>query len=283
MRIDIRHRTEYQFDAPVFLEPHVVRLRPRGDASQRLLSYELTIDPEPTVRAENFDLDGNVVTQAWFDGTTGHLTVETLATVETLVTDPFRFLLDEPARTLPDVYPARLRSQLAAYRKAQEALAAPVAEFAAGVAADVSGRLDEFPRLLTRRLQRDHRIEPRPEGPPLPAETTLKERRGACRDLAVLFMECCQAAGLAARFVSGYAHVDEATDHELHAWCEVYVPGGGWRGFDPTTGLAVADRHVAVAAAAEPVRAAPVAGSYRGSATATLVSTVDLGEAQLQG
>ena len=283
MRISIRHRTEYQFDEPVFLEPHIVRLRPRGDASQRLLSYELTIDPTPTVRAENFDLDGNVVTQVWFEGTTGRLQVESLASVETLVTDPFRFLLDEPARILPDVYPARLRSQLSAYRKAPEALAAPVAAFAAGVAADVSGRVDEFPRVLARRLHRDHRIEPRPEGPPLPAETTLKERRGACRDLAVLFTECCQAAGLAARFVSGYAHVDEARDHELHAWCEVYVPGGGWRGFDATTGLAVADRHVALAAAAEPARAAPVSGSFRGSGTATLTARVEVGQVQLQG
>jgi transglutaminase-like putative cysteine protease len=282
VRISIRHRTEYVFDAPVVLEPHVVRLRPRGDASQYLLSYELTIDPTPTVRAENFDLDGNVVTQVWFEGTTDRLRVESAASVETLVTDPFRFLLDEPARTLPDVYQARLRSQLAAYRKAPEALAASVAAFAAGVAADVSGRVDEFPRVLVRRLHRDHRIERRPEGPPLPAETTLKERRGACRDLAVLFMECCQAAGLAARFVSGYAHTDESGDHDLHAWCEVYVPGGGWRGYDAVTGLAVADRHVALAAAAEPVRAAPVSGSYRGSATATFTAGVDVVQVQLQ-
>jgi len=283
VRIAIRHRTEYRFDGPVFLEPHVVRLRPRGDASQRLLSYSLSIDPTPTVRADNFDLDGNVVTQAWFDGTTERLAVESTASVETLTTDPFRFLLDEPARTLPDVYQSRLRSQLAAYRKAPEALAAPVSAFAAAVVADVGGRVDEFPRVLARRLQKDHRVERRAEGPPLPAETTLKERRGACRDLAVLFMECCQAAGLAARFVSGYAHVDDDRDRELHAWCEVYVPGGGWRGFDATTGLAVADRHIALAAAAEPVRAAPVSGSFRGSATATLVTTVELEEELLPG
>ena len=89
-------------------------------------------------------------------------------------------------------------------------------------------------------------------------------------------MACCHSAGLAARFVSGYAHVDDHGDHELHAWAEVYLPGGGWRGYDPTHGLAVADRHVALAAAALPADAAPVSGAFRGSAGATLQTTVDV-------
>jgi transglutaminase-like putative cysteine protease len=76
--------------------------------------------------------------------------------------------------------------------------------------------------------------------------------------------------------VSGYAHVDGAAEQEFHAWAEAYLPGGGWRGYDPTLGLAVADRHVAVAAAAEPAGAAAVSGTYRGSAVATLENVVDI-------
>jgi transglutaminase-like putative cysteine protease len=82
----------------------------------------------------------------------------------------------------------------------------------------------------------------------------------------MLFIECCHGMGLAARFVSGYAYVDDTVVQELHAWAEVYLPGGGWRGYDPTLGLAVADS----------ADAAPVSGSYRGSAVATLENVVEL-------
>jgi transglutaminase-like putative cysteine protease len=85
---------------------------------------------------------------------------------------------------------------------------------------------------------------------------------GSCRDFTVLFMEACRAVGLAARFVSGYEEGDSTVlERDLHAWAEVYIPGGGWRGFDPTHGLAVADRHVALVASAFPQFTAPVTGS----------------------
>ena len=91
-------------------------------------------------------------------------------------------------------------------------------------------------------------------------------RTGACRDLTVLFMECCRSLGLAARFVSGYQEGDKGTDRRyMHAWAEVYLPGGGWRGFDPTHGIAVTDRHVAVASGPTPATAAPISGTFRGT------------------
>jgi transglutaminase-like putative cysteine protease len=115
----------------------------------------------------------------------------------------------------------------------------------------------------------------REQGPPWPAERTLRERRGACRDLAVLFNDVCRFVGFPARFVSGYqVDVPEEARPELHAWSEVYLPGAGWRGFDPSQGLAVADRHVPLAASRTPWMASPTSGTYRGTARSTLTASV---------
>jgi len=99
-----------------------------------------------------------------------------------------------------------------------------------------------------------------------PADT-LASRTGACRDTAMLYVAACRSLGLAARFVSGYSmhHPEEVSEHELHAWAEVYLPGAGWRGYDPSLGLAVADGHVVLTAAPDHHLAAAVSGSYRGT------------------
>ncbi len=103
------------------------------------------------------------------------------------------------------------------------------------------------------------------EGPPWSSSETLLRMEGSCRDLAVLFCDCCRAVGIAARFVSGYECASAGSAHPyMHAWAEVYLPAAGWRGYDPSRGLVVADTHVAVAAAADPAMASPVAGAYFG-------------------
>lgn len=103
-------------------------------------------------------------------------------------------------------------------------------------------------------------------------EETLSRMKGTCRDFVVLFAEACRSLGFAARFVSGYTQGDlDNAENYLHAWAEVYLPGGGWRGYDPTLGLAVADQHIALTSGASPLQAAPVSGSFRGTeATATI-------------
>lgn len=279
MKLAIHHRTAYRFDGRVFLEPHVIRLRPRVDGSLQLLTLQLDVDPAPNVQSENLAVEGHVVTQVWFTGTTDHLTIQSHSVVETLRDNPFSFLPDHKDLVLPDPYTEAMRARLIAYRKAPEALAPGVRKLASEVAETVERRPLDFPPALARRIHRDFRTIPREAGPPRAPEATLRDRAGACRDLAVLFVECCRSVGLAARFVSGYAHIDSQTDHELHSWGETYIPGGGWRGFDPSEGLAAGQRHVAVAAAARPADAAPVTGAYRGTAAATLETSVEIGEA----
>ena len=276
MTITIRHRTAYTFAAPVFLEPHLVRLRPRSDGAVRLLDFALEIEPPPAVRAENLDLDGNVVTHAWFEGLATELRLCTRARVETLRADPFRFLPAESERSLPYAYAPDRAAGLQQYRSAPDAAHPEVRAMALAAARDAERDQVLFPLELARRLHRECTVQVRPEGPPQPPGTTLATRRGACRDLAVLFVAGCRAVGLAARFASGYAARAGGAGDELHAWGEVYLSGGGWRGYDPSLGLAVADRHVAVAAAARPRDAAPVTGSFRGDAPARLEVDVDV-------
>lgn len=273
MRFLLQHRTSYAFEAAVHLEPQVVRLRPRTSAATRVVDFTLDIDPLPTVRAENIDIEGNLVVMTWFHGKTKHLDIRTRATVDTLATDPFRFLIADPDRTLPYAYPQDVGARLHHYRRAPDAADPSVRAIAIEAARASARDQASFPFTLARHIHRTFTVEVRLGGAPLRAEETVAAGRGACRDLAVLFVECCRAMGLAARFVSGYAHTDDAGPAEMHAWGEVYLSGGGWRGYDPTRGLAVADQHVTLAAAADPADAAPVSGAYRGDGVACRLDT----------
>ena len=281
MRITIRHRTSYTFDTPVFLEPHVIRLRPRADGSTRLVDFALNISPEPVVRTDNLDPEGNVVIRAWFEGEWSRLRLGTRAVVDTLLTNPFGFLVTEPDRPLPHAYTPDFCERLALYRRPPAAAHPAVRDLALAAATESERVPARFPLALARRIRADFVRETRPEGAPLAPEATIAVGRGACRDLAVLFVACCQAMGLAARFASGYAHSEKATSTELHAWGEVFLQGAGWRGYDPSQGLAVTDRHVTVAAAANPRDAAPVTGAFRGDGvTASLSAEIEIEASQ---
>ena len=120
---------------------------------------------------------------------------------------------------------------------------------------------------LADRIHHEFQHVGRFEGEPMAPEQTLSGRSGACRDTAMLFVAACRSQGLAARFVSGYSihHPPEVTEHELHAWAEVYLSGAGWRGYDPSLGLAVADGHLVLATAPDHRLAAAVTGTYRGT------------------
>ena len=282
MRLSVQHRTSYRYGGPVALEPHVIRLHPRTDASIRLLDYKLTIDPSPQVQSDNLDPEGNVITHAWFEGRTEHLTIETRAVVDTLVTDPFRFLMAEPERALPYAYAPEFARRLEQYRHPPDTAPRAVRELALEAAHESKRNQATYPRVLATMIQKRLTLIGRPEGAPQPPEVTLEAGEGACRDLTALFVDCCRSMGLAARFVSGYCYTgDTATPSDLHAWGEVFLRGGGWRGYDPSLGLAVADRHIALAAAAESADVAPVTGTYRGDdITHALKTTVEVTAAE---
>jgi transglutaminase-like putative cysteine protease len=271
---EIAHTTTYRFDRPVHLEPHTIRLRPRCDASQRLDRFELLIEPRPAGLSEHLDLEGNCVAQAWFLDAGDSLLVTARSRVETLRTNPFDYILSDPSDArLPMEYADAVVPSLVPYRLRDEPDMA-VARFAGGIADEGGRRPLPFLALLNRRIFESCRVAARETGPPLPPRATLEAGQGACRDLAVLFVDACRALGFGARFASGYQYGDpEAEQQDLHAWAEVYLPGGGWRGYDPTLGLSVADRHVIVAAGTRPDQAAPIAGTFRGSGVSATMHT----------
>lgn len=260
----IKHATRFRYSRPVFCEPMTLRLRPREDAAQRLLRYNVWIDPAPAGMCDVVDVDGTAATQIWFNGLTSALSVVVSGTVETLRTNAFDYVLDQQFVRLPFAYPDYVKAALQPYL--ESSVHPEVAELARATAESCGERTTNFLTSLTRRLQESIERIVRPEGPPLPAEETLRTGQGSCRDIAVLFNDACRAVGLASRFVSGY-HECESIDgrRHLHAWSEVYLPGAGWRGFDPAEGLAVADRHVALASGALPLLTSPTYGTFRGT------------------
>jgi len=157
---------------------------------------------------------------------------------------------------------------------ADDAVTAFAAELSLAVNRDTLSFIDRLNRQLHGEFTQVIRDKGEPQSPAL----TLHTRRGACRDLAALFVDCCRAEGIPARFASGYQKGHERLERRyLHAWPEVYLPGAGWRGFDPTHGEAVADTHVTVAAAAHPRDTMPVTGTFRGErVTSSLEFTVEI-------
>jgi transglutaminase-like putative cysteine protease len=279
VRFEVEHSTLVTYSEPATLGPHTIRLRPRCDTTQTLESWDLQIVPEPAGSFEYTDRDGNAVMRVWWLGRTGSLSIRSSCTVSLHRSNPFDFVVfDEAARGLPPAYPDVEREALRAYLGPAHPAAAALAEdVRAGGVSEASPFLSALSGLIRERVV----YEERASGPALSVERTLAQGRGACRDVAMVFVEACRAAGIAARFVSGYQEPqhDDGADapQHLHAWGEAYLPGAGWRAYDPSQGLAVADRHVAVAAAALPADAAPTEGSF-GPATvrASLRAVIDV-------
>ncbi len=262
MILKVRHTLDYRYTAPATLGPQTIRLRPRSDGSQRLLDFSLTLEPEPSLRSACLDADGNVAEQAWFLGDSARFRVATESTVETLRRNPFDFVVDPAFARLPWGDRAA-----AAHPSSSTALAGAVEpnvrELSEEVARDCGGEALAFLMRLNRRIHGLLDYEPRPSGPPRPSGETLALGRGACRDFAVLFCAAARVHGIPARFVSGYHFGGpDRRARELHAWAEAFLPGAGWRGFDPSLGLACAEEHVALAAAPDPAFAAPLSGCF---------------------
>ncbi len=273
MLFHLRHKLRYLYASPATLDCQIFRLRPRADGSQRLFSHHLSVTPEPSLLSQGLDEFGNVETRAWFLGETPQLTVEARSTVETTRVNPFDFLIEPNAMALPWGDAAvKARPGLSQYLPQVRDLS--LLGFAEGIRRDAGGEVLPFVLRLNHWLHERLSKETRLEGVPRsPAETILLGR-GSCRDLTVAFMALARSQGIPARFVTGYHEGDPQNPRkELHAWAEVFLPGGGWRGFDPSLGLAVADRHIALAAAPESPETAVVSGIYSSAKTGSRLET----------
>jgi transglutaminase-like putative cysteine protease len=262
----IAHEIEYVYDRPVAFAPHELRLHPRSDVFQSTIDFKLTIDPPPQQIAESIDLDGNNLLLAWFDNRPStKLLICTQATIQTHLTNPFNYLLAPWATNLPIDYPRSLARQLQPYLTGYlaESIDPIAAELAGQLWQAVDGNTVAFLSQLNRQIYHNCEYAQRDTGAALPPGVVWQNRSGSCRDFVVLFIEVCRAVGLAGRFVSGYEAGAETDNRHLHAWAEVYLPGGGWRGYDPTHGLLVAENHIALVASPFPAQTTPVEGKLQ--------------------
>ena len=275
IRIALHHKTSYRYDRPVALSPHEVRLRPAPHARTPILSYSLTVLPQTHFINWQQDPYGNYIGRFVFPekSSTLEFTVDLVA--DMTVINPFDFFVEKYAETFPFRYPEQLTAELSAYLQT-EPPGPLLVEWVAMARRDLLKTpmaTNDFLVAINRRLQGDIayllRMEPGVQAP----EETLQKRSGSCRDSGWLLVQILRAMGLAARFVSGYLiqlRADQqaldgpsgaAADFtDLHAWTEVYIPGAGWIGLDPTSGMLASEGHIPLACTAMPSSAAPVSG-----------------------
>ena len=263
MRFSVSHETLYRYAKPVWLASHVLRLNPRLEGVE-LLSRELLIEPAPTSRYESADAFGNLLTHVGFGGAADVLRI--LSRFDLKLRAPAPLAAAEPP---PLPWPPSLDPYLV-----EPHLDISVHAFAARLAQEAGGSATAFLALLNQTLYADIRHDIRDVGAARTPAETLALGHGACRDVTVLFLAACRSLGLPARFVSGYQAHAETPDgrRHLHAWAEARLPGAGWRGYDPTHGLAVTDGHVALCVAPGQAATMPVEGGYFGEYVASTLS-----------
>src|SRR5690242_20432416 len=267
----IYHLTHYKYDRPVFLQPQIIRLQPAPHSKTKVLSHSLRVTPAKHFVNLQQDPYGNWLSRHVFPEPVRELKIEVDLVADMTVYNPFDFFVEPEAETWPFAYAEEIRDDLSIYLKPERPGPA-LAEFIASI--------DRSPRNtvellvdLNSRLQRAIGYVIRPEPGVQTPDQTLQLGKGSCRDTGWLLAEVLRHLGLAARFVSGYlvqlkpdlVSLDgpPGTDKDftdLHAWCEVYLPGAGWIGLDPTSGLLTGESHIPLAATPHYRNAAPISG-----------------------
>jgi transglutaminase-like putative cysteine protease len=270
MLLQIEHQTVYRYAAPVTFGPHRILVRPLEGHDVQIRNSALTLEPAYRVRWVH-DVFDNSVAMVDFLEPASEMSVLSRVVVEQYNTNPFDFILNPGAVELPFAYREGEKLDVmpftgVEYPRDQDAVLNWVRPF---LKMDGRAQTFEFLTALNKSFplffQYVRREEP---GVQSPGET-LRKRAGSCRDFALLFMEAARHLGLAARFVSGYLcrHGDDVPDlasNATHAWAEIYLPGAGWKGFDPTCGVLAADLHVRVAVVRQAAQATPVHGTFSG-------------------
>lgn len=286
IHVALHHRTSYRYDRPVNLGPQVVRLRPAPHARTRILGYSLKVEPGGHFLNWQQDSQANYLARLVFPEKTREFSVTVDLVAEMAVFNPFDFFLEPTAEKFPFEYDQQLDHELEPFRR-KEPMTPDFLAYLSDVRTDILGASyqwdgkGEDPRMRTidflvainQKVWKDIsytiRMEPGVQTP----EETLIKRSGSCRDSSWLLCQLMRHCGLASRFVSGYLlqlapdvkSLDGPSGPEkdftdLHAWCEVYLPGAGWVGLDATSGLLAGEGHIPLACAPDPTSAAPISG-----------------------
>jgi uncharacterized protein (DUF2126 family)/transglutaminase-like putative cysteine protease len=272
IHIALNHKTVYRYDRLISLAPQIVRLRPTPHCRTPILSYSMTVTPKNHFINWQQDPFSNYLGRLLFPEKTTEFHVEVDLVAEMIIINPFDFFLEPGAETFPFDYEPKLKKELGPYltkETADKTLKAYLAEIDRS-----TKQTNDFLVDLNQKLSRDIRYLIRMEPNVQSCEQTLSIGSGSCRDSAWLLVNILRYLGLAARFVSGYLiqlapdvkSLDgpsgpEADFTDLHAWTEVYLPGAGWVGMDPTSGLFAGEGHIPLACSPEPQSAAPITGA----------------------
>jgi uncharacterized protein (DUF2126 family)/transglutaminase-like putative cysteine protease len=272
IRVAINHKTAYQYDRFVSLSPHIFRLRPAVHSRTHIESYSFNVFPKEHFINWQQDPFGNYQARVVFPEKTKELRIEVEVIANMIVINPFDFFVEEYAEKFPFVYKDQLKGELIPYLEIKEN--GPLLKQWMGTIDLSSKNINDFLVYINQKLNRDIKYNIRMEAGVQTCEETLSLALGSCRDSAWLLVQIFRTLGLAARFVSGYL-VQLAADiksldgpsgpendfTDLHAWTEVYIPGAGWIGLDPTSGLFAGEGHIPLACTPDYVSAAPVVGA----------------------
>ena len=277
LRVSLLHRTQYRYGKPVSLGPQIIQLRPAPHCRTPILSYSLRVSPNDRILNWQFDPHSNHLARTLFPSKTTEFTVEVELIADLTPINPFAFLLEPGFDTWPFVYRPELTGSLAPFLGT--APAGPrLKTFLNTISRDRQSTV-AFLVALSQRVRDEVGYTTRMEAGVQSTEQTLTLRTGSCRDSAWLLVEVCRHLGIAARFASGYL-IQLATDAPqsdpgaasvledsaaLHAWTEVFLPGAGWVGMDPTSGLLAAEGHLPLVCTPNAEQAAPIDGSVEPS------------------
>jgi uncharacterized protein (DUF2126 family)/transglutaminase-like putative cysteine protease len=278
IKASIYHLTHYTYDNPVVLSPQIIRLKPAAHSKTKVLSHSLKVTPSNHFVNLQQDPYGNYLARFVFPEPVTELKIEVDLVADMTVYNPFDFFVEESAQSWPFDYSEDLVEDLSIYRKPEPT--GPLLEkFLKTLDRTEGQHTVDMVVALNARLQQEIgyviRMEPGVQSP----EETLETCKGSCRDTGWLLVQILRHLGFAARFVSGYL-IQLAPDlkaldgpsgtevdfTDLHAWCEVYIPGAGWIGLDPTSGLLTGESHIPLAATPHFKNAAPITGGYFGKA-----------------
>lgn len=272
-RYKIVHRTYYNYSASVSLGPHTLLLRPREDHELRIESFVLKSRPEAKLLWHR-DVEGNSVATAAFEESTQQLYIESEVVIQQYNESPLDFIVADYAINYPFLYHADEMFMLSPYMLLPDQQTLEILNrwienvWKTGEAIQTYTLLQGLAAHIYGTLVYKVREEPGVQT----AVETLTLGSGSCRDFAALFMEAVKCLGLASRFVSGYLYAPMMSDQigSTHAWAEVYIPGAGWKGFDPTIGDIVGKDHIPVAVARLAESIPPISGTFAGVAESSL-------------
>lgn len=273
MNFKIVHETTYSFSDEVFLEPHYLRFRPKQTPFIDVTSFSIALKSEPEGHRVIEDEEHNVLDFYWFEKLTNSLTIHVESSLQTKEHNPFNFIIHPNSfNTIPFTYSDQQYQIL--YASLQKSpLNQELVDYANAILETSRFNTVTFITNLTIQIHKDFVVEYRETGPPLSPDRTFEIKTGSCRDLSWMQINLLRSYGIASRFVSGYFYFDmENPTYELHAWIEVFIPGTGWLGFDPSHGILTGNTHFPVASSAISENTMPVSGGIRGSATSKLVT-----------